>query len=202
MLSLLSEPSVALANESMADTSKGSSMPPTPARSMASRRRSGAAGQGREGPGEGEGEVELVGWLLLFGEEHHGVLEREQDTGVDIQGQVEVQRTAAALLGMEVDLPDLTKGVGLDEVPLVVYVEPVIDRVILQVRHVSGDVNGCHSGVSLMAAMAALIASRVRGPWMRSDCSRFSTRRSMPCAARWTGSTTGGRRGPARAIPP
>jgi hypothetical protein len=90
--------------------------------------------------------VELVGRLLLFGEEHHGVLERKEDTGVDVQGQVEVERTAAAFLGMEVHLPHLPKGVRLDEMPLVVYVKPVIDRVILQVRNVSGDVDGCHSG--------------------------------------------------------
>ena len=116
----------------------------------------GTAGQGRESPGEGKGEMELVGGLLLFGEEHHGVLEGEEDAGIDVEGQVEVQRTAASFLGMQVDLPDLTKGVRLDEMPLVVYVKPVIDGVILQVRNVSGDVNGCHSGASLMASHGPL----------------------------------------------
>ncbi len=46
MLSLRSGPSVADANESIAETSRGSSMPPIPARSIASRRRSGPFGRG------------------------------------------------------------------------------------------------------------------------------------------------------------
>ena len=149
MLSRRSEPSVALAKESMAETSSGSSMPPTPARSMASRRRSGPLGSGGRRPGEGEGEVELVGRLLVLGEQHDGVLEGEEHPRIDVEGQVQVERAAAALLGVEVDLPDLAQRVRLDEVPLVVHVKPVVDGVVLQVGHVAGDVDGSHSVTSL-----------------------------------------------------
>ena len=77
-------------------------------------------------------------------EQDHGVLEGEEDAGVDVEGQVQVERAAAALLGMQVDLPDLAQGVRLDEVPLVVHMEPVVDRVVLQVGDVAGDIDGCH----------------------------------------------------------
>ena len=107
MLSRRSEPSVASAKESMAETSRGSSIPPTPARSMARRRRSGPLGQGRQGPGEGQREVELVGRLLVLGQQDHGVLEGEEDAGVDVEGEVQVERATAPLLGVQVDLPDL-----------------------------------------------------------------------------------------------
>jgi len=36
-------------------------------------------------------------------------------------------------------------------VPLVVHVEPVVDGMILQVGDIARDVNGSHSGESLMA---------------------------------------------------
>jgi hypothetical protein len=57
---------------------------------------------------------------------------------------MQVQGTSASLLGVQVDLPHLAQGVSLDEVPLVVHVEAVIDRMVLQVRHVPGDVDGSH----------------------------------------------------------
>jgi hypothetical protein len=93
--------------------------------------------------------MELVGRLHVLGQVDHGVLEGEQRPGIDLEGQVEVERSPAALLGVEVDLPDLAQRVGLDEVPLVVDVEAVVDRMVLQVSHVPGDVDDGHSGRSL-----------------------------------------------------
>jgi hypothetical protein len=75
--------------------------------------------------------VELVGRFLLLGEEHNGVFEGQEDTWINIEGQVQVQRTAASLLGVEVDFPNLTQGVRLDKVPLVVDMKPVVNGVIL-----------------------------------------------------------------------
>ena len=57
------------------------------------------------------------------------VLEAEQGAGVDLERQVQVDRAAARLLGVQVDLPELTQRVGLDEVALVVDVEAVVDGV-------------------------------------------------------------------------
>jgi hypothetical protein len=51
---------------------------------------------------------------------------------------VQVERAAAGLLGVEVDLPRLAQRVGLDEVALVVHVEAVVDGVVLEV----GDEHG------------------------------------------------------------
>ena len=93
--------------------------------------------------------MELVGRLLVIGQEHDGVLEGEEHPGVDVEGEMQVERAAAPLLGVQVDLPDLAQRVRLDEVPLVVHVEPVVDRVILQVGHVAGDIDGSHSVPSL-----------------------------------------------------
>ena len=57
---------------------------------------------------------------------------------------MEVQRPTAALFWVKVDLPHLSQRVGLDEVPLVMDVEPVVDGVILELGYVPGDVDGCH----------------------------------------------------------
>ncbi len=53
----------------------------------------GTTRQGWQRPREGERKVELVGRLLLFGQQDDGVLEREQDSGVDVEGQVKVEWT-------------------------------------------------------------------------------------------------------------
>lgn len=101
-------------------------------------------GQRWECPGEGDGEVELVWRLVVLGKSEHGVFEAEEDPRIDVKGEVQVQWTAAAVLGMQVDLPDLAERVGLDEVPLVMHVEAMVDRVVLQVRDVPSHVDGSH----------------------------------------------------------
>ena len=154
MLKRRSDPSVALAKESMADTSNGSSNSTDTGQVDGQAEEVGAAGQGREGPGEGQRKMELIGGLLLFGEEHNRILEGEEDAGVDVEREVEVQRPTAPFLGVEVDLPDLAQGVCFDEMAFVVDVETVIDGVILQVGHVAGDVDGCHRAISLMGDVA------------------------------------------------
>jgi hypothetical protein len=74
--------------------------------------------------------MELVGGLLLLGEEHNGVFEGQEDAWINVEGQMQVQRAAAPLLGMEVDLPNLTQGVRLDKMPLVVNMKSVVNGVI------------------------------------------------------------------------
>src|SRR5690606_1105864 len=105
------------------------------------------------------------------------------------EGQVQVERAAAGLLRVQVDLPGLAQGVGLDEVPLVVHVEAVVDRVILELGHEPGDVDGGHVS---QPATSDLVDPR---GWPRPTiaCSTSSTRRRPPCASSWTGWTTGGR---------
>ena len=131
-------------NESVADTSSGSSGPPMPASSVASTSRSGPCGSG------GSAHVKLSGkWNSSSGsssscEVDDRVLEAEQHARVDLEREVEVDRTLAALLGMQVDLPRLAQRVALDEVPLVVHVEAVLDRVVLQVGDEARDVENCH----------------------------------------------------------
>ncbi len=46
---------------------------------------------------------------------------------------------------MEVDLPRLAQGVGLDEVPLVVDVESVVDGMVLQIGDEDWNIDGSHS---------------------------------------------------------
>ena len=104
----------------------------------------GRVRQRRQRPGERDREVELVRRLVVVGQAEHGVLEGEQHARVDVEREVQVERPAAAVLGVQVDLPDLAQGVRLDEVALVVDVEAVVDGVVLQVRDVPGHVDGCH----------------------------------------------------------
>jgi hypothetical protein len=82
---------------------------------------------------------------------------------------------------VQVDLPDLAQGVGLDEVPLVVHMESVVDRMILQIGHIAGDIDGSHSWQSLMAAGGGAASRRESRPARRR-------------AARWwaCGRTVGG----------
>src|SRR6185437_15073492 len=130
------------------------------------------AREGWECPREGEGEVELVRRLFVFGEEDHGVFEGEQDAGIDVEGEVQIERAAAPLLSVQGDLPDLAQRVRLDEMPLVVHVESVVDGMVFQIGDVAGNVNGSHSHRSLMAVDGAAArrggvatAGRVRPPW-------------------------------------
>jgi len=54
---------------------------------------------------------------------------------------VEIERPVARVFGMNIDLPRLPQGVRLDEVALVVNVEPVFDRVVFEVGDRSGEVD-------------------------------------------------------------
>jgi hypothetical protein len=106
----------------------------------------GPIGERRQRPREGQGEVVFVTRFLVVGKSEHRVLEREEDPRIDFESEMEVERSAATLFGMEVHLPDLSERVGLDEVSLVVDVESVVDRVVLEVGHVAGNVNSRHIG--------------------------------------------------------
>ena len=136
----------------------------------------GSVGQRWEGPGERQGEVELVGRVLVLGQSEDGVLEREQRAGVDLEGQVQVERAATAVLGMELHLPDLTERVGLDEVALVVHVEPMVDRMVLEVGHVSGHIDDCHRQLSLPGGRPPVTADSGNvAAWTTPRCSRCCT---------------------------
>ena len=87
--------------------------------------------------------------LLVLGQQDDRIFERQQHARIHVEGQVQVERAATSLLRVEVDLPHLPQRVRLHEVPLVVYMKAVVDGVVLQVRHVSGDVYGCHNPGSL-----------------------------------------------------
>ena len=189
----------------MAETSRGSSIPPDAGQVDGQAEQVGAVGERRQGPGEGQGEVELVRRVLVLGQAEHRVLEGQQGPRVDLEGQVEVERAAAAVLGVELHLPDLAQGVGLDEVALVVHVESVIDRVVLQIGHVSGHIDDCHRDTSLPAigCPGDDAGSRTWGaapgggsgnvaPWTTPHCSRCCTPRPPPSPGRWGTSTTGG----------
>jgi hypothetical protein len=56
---------------------------------------------------------------------------------------MEIERSAARIFRMKVDLPRLTERVGLHEMALVVNVKTMLDGVVLQVCDKAGDVD-CH----------------------------------------------------------
>ena len=105
-------------------------------------------GERGHAPGEVQGEAVEIGRILgVVLQIEDEILEREQDPGVDLERQVEVERSAARVLGVEVDLPRLAEGVGLDEVAFVVDVEAVVDGVVLEVGDEAGHIDDRH-GVS------------------------------------------------------
>ena len=131
-------------NESTAETSTGRSGPPMPAISVARSSRSGPWGSGGSDQVKVMRQEESLFRLVAFGQFQHLVLERQHRPGIDLDRQVELERSAAGLLGMQVDLPRLSHGVGLDEVPFVVDVEPVIGCVVLEIGHEAGHIDDCH----------------------------------------------------------
>ena len=97
MLSDRSGASRAVAYESMAETSRGNSVPPISASSVASTNRSG------------QGEPEPGGGFVGFVEFDDAVLELQQGSGVHLEGEVQVEGATARLFGMQFDFPHLTQ---------------------------------------------------------------------------------------------
>ena len=85
---------------------------------------------------------------------------------------MQVERAAAGLLGVQVDLPRLAQRVGLDEVALVVHVEAVVDGVVLELGDEPGDVDGGHGQPA--TATGSATCRRMPGDRRRA-CSRCST---------------------------
>lgn len=98
----------------------------------------------RKGPGERQWEVVLVRRLFVIGQLQDHVLEAEENSRVHIERKVKVDRPSTPFFRMQIDLPHLTERIGFDEVPFVVDVEAVIDRVVLQVGDIPGDIDRCH----------------------------------------------------------
>lgn len=67
---------------------------------------------------------------------------------------MEVDGSVARLLGVKVDLPELAQRVGLDEVPLVVDVKTVVDRMALHVGDESGDIDDGHGDDTTLSAVS------------------------------------------------
>jgi hypothetical protein len=61
---------------------------------------------------------------------------------------------------VQIDFPGLAQRVALDEMPLVVHVKAVLDRVILQIGDESGDVEDCHQAGSVPNACASSALTR------------------------------------------
>ncbi len=136
-------------NESVAEISSGSSSPTDPGQVDGEPEQVRARRERRHAPVEGQREVELVCRVGVLGQRDDGVLEVEEHPRVDLEGEVQVDRAAAALLGVQVDLPELAQRVRLDEVPLVVHVEAVIHGMVLELCHIPSDVDDCHRRASL-----------------------------------------------------
>ena len=104
----------------------------------------GPVGEWWQTPGEMQRETVQIGRVVVFVEFEHEVFEREQDPGVYLEGQVQIEGAAAGIFRMQVDLPGLTEGVGLDEMTLVVHVKSVVDGVIFEIGDEAGDIDDRH----------------------------------------------------------
>src|SRR6185295_11706588 len=97
-----------------------------------------------------------------------------QDPGIDLEREVQVDRALAPLFGVHVDLPGLAQRVALDEVPLVVDVESVLDRVVLEVGDEACDVDDGHGRQSSSFATIRRPSARVRNARPRCESACFS----------------------------
>jgi hypothetical protein len=88
--------------------------------------------------------VELVWWILIVVEADQGVFKSEECTRVDVEGEVQVHRPAAALLRVQINLPGLSERISLDKVSLVVHVKTVVYRVVFKVGDKTRNVDGSH----------------------------------------------------------
>jgi hypothetical protein len=75
--------------------------------------------------------VKLVGRVDVIGKSEDGVFECEQGPGVYVEFDVEINRSAAPVFGMQINFPGLTQRIRLDEMSFIVHVETVSDRMIL-----------------------------------------------------------------------
>jgi hypothetical protein len=57
---------------------------------------------------------------------------------------VYIDGTTAGRLGVQINFPRLTEGVGLDKVSLVVNMKAMIYGVVFQVGDKTGHIDGCH----------------------------------------------------------
>jgi len=88
--------------------------------------------------------VVLVRRLAAFREIDHDVLEREEHPRIDLQRQVQVEGALASVFGVQIHLPRLAKGVRLDEMTLVVDVEPVIHGMVFELCHIPSYIDDRH----------------------------------------------------------
>ena len=103
------------------------------ARSVASTSRSGPRCSG------GSTKLRVIGTVMASsgssssGPAVHVVLERQQGARLGLDAQHHVERPAARVVRVQVDLPGLAVGVRLHEVPVAVDVEAVLGHMLLEV---------------------------------------------------------------------
>ncbi len=108
----------------------------------------GRVAQWRKRPGEHQREGHSLDGIGGVGKFEHLVLELDHDSGVDLEGEVKIERSTTRIFGVQIDLPCLTHGIRLDEMPLVMDMERMIDSVILEIGYETRDIDDCH-GTSL-----------------------------------------------------
>lgn len=104
----------------------------------------GRVAQRRKRPGEHQGKRHSLDRIGGVGKFEHLILELDHDSGVDLEGEVKIERSTTRIFGMQIDLPGLAHGVRLDEMPLVVDMERMIDSVILEIGYETRYIDDCH----------------------------------------------------------
>jgi len=69
--------------------------------------------------------MKVVWWIEFIGKAQDGVFEGQEGARVHVELEVKVNRTTTPVFGVQVNFPRLAKGVGLDEVSLVVNMKSV-----------------------------------------------------------------------------
>ncbi len=108
----------------------------------------GAGRERRQGEREGDGKGDCAVGFAGFAHASDLVLEGDQRSRVDFDGDVEIERTIARLIGVQIDFPRLAVRVGLDEVAFVVNMEPVLGDVVLEIGDEPLEIDDGH-GISL-----------------------------------------------------
>ena len=88
--------------------------------------------------------MELIGWVDIVGQSKDGVFEGQQRSWIDVEFDVQIDRSTTSVFGVQIDFPRLAQRVRLDEVSFVVHMEPMRHSVVFQISDESSDIYSGH----------------------------------------------------------
>jgi len=104
----------------------------------------GSGGKGRQSERNRHRDRDRLVRFAVFADPDDFVFEGDECAWIDLERHVHVEGSVAGTVRVEVDLPRLPVGVGLDEMPLIMDVEAVFGDMVLEVGDETLKVDHCH----------------------------------------------------------